>query len=61
MGGPEVFNLQLYGGPYGGSYFSGQTIQGQVLVSTSTYLTNIKSIQIKLAGFANVHWTESVS
>ena len=57
MGGVEAFNLQLYGS---GIYFSGQVIQGQIIVGSSTPLTNIKSIQVKLTGFASVHWSEQV-
>ena len=57
MGGPDNFHIQLQGH---GIYYGGQTIQGQVQISSCEYMSNIKSVQIKLSGFANVHWTEQV-
>ena len=57
MGGPDVFGLKV-GGP--GIYFSGQTINGQVILETGEELTNIKSVEIKIKGKGEVHWTERV-
>ena len=57
MGGPDSFDLQLYGS---GIYYGGQTIQGQGFITSATSMDNIKSIHIKLAGFSDVHWTERV-
>ena len=57
MGGPDNFDLQI-DGP--GTYFSWQLIQGQVIITSSMEMSKIKNIQVKLEGFANVHWTERV-
>ena len=58
MGGPDVFGLRLDGS---GIHFSGQTINGQVILETGEQLTNIKSVTVKVKGVGEVHWTERVS
>ena len=55
MGGPDIFLVQLQGQ---GVYYGGQIIQGQVQVSNSEFMSNIKSVNIKLIGFGEVSWTE---
>ena len=54
----DVFQLVL-GGP--GIYFAGQPVYGHVLVHTSEVLYNIKSVQVKIKGEGEVHWSEEVS
>ncbi|XP_020813961.1 arrestin domain-containing protein 2 [Drosophila serrata] len=41
-----------------GVYYAGQTISGQVNLSTDK-VKEIKAIRLKLKGFAQTHWTES--
>ncbi|XP_003736880.2 arrestin domain-containing protein 17 [Drosophila pseudoobscura] len=41
-----------------GVYYAGQTIFGQVTLSTDT-LKQVKAIFLKVRGFAETHWTES--
>ena len=57
MGGPDVFELKVDGS---GVYFSGQTINGQVILETGEELTNITAVEIKIRGKGEVHWTEEV-
>ena len=58
MGGLEKFGLHLEGP---GIYFGGQTVNGQVILETSYELNNVKSVNIKIKGEGEVHWTEQVS
>lgn len=57
MGGLDDFGLNLEGP---GLYFSNQTVNGQIIVSASEELTNIKSVSVKIKGKGEVHWTERV-
>ncbi|XP_017035528.1 arrestin domain-containing protein 2 [Drosophila kikkawai] len=41
-----------------GVYYAGQTISGQVTLSTDT-VKAIKAIRLKVKGYAETHWTES--
>ncbi|KAH8242596.1 hypothetical protein KR032_000433 [Drosophila birchii] len=41
-----------------GVYYAGQTISGQVTLSTDK-VKEIKAIRLKVRGFAETHWTES--
>ena len=58
MGGLDAFEL-IIAGP--GIYYSGQTVQGHVIVHASEVLDNIKSVQIKIKGKGELRWTEQVS
>ena len=54
MGGPDVFELILP------SHFcSGQTVSGNVKIASTSKLTNINNIQVKIVGFAHVQWNEA--
>ena len=55
MTGLDIFQIQLQDQAV---YYEGQTIHGQVFISNSELLSNIKKVQIKLSGLGNVHWTE---
>ena len=57
MGGLDAFELVI-AGP--GIYFAGQTVYGHIIVQASEVLTNIKTVQIKMKGKGEVHWTEQV-
>ena len=41
-------------------YYSGQTVNGQVLLDTREEITNIKFVKVKIKGIGDVHWTERV-
>ena len=58
MGGLDAFKLVI-AGP--GIYYSGQTVEGHVVVHASEVLDNIKSVQIKIKGKGEVYWTEQVN
>ena len=58
MGGLNAFDLVVVGS---GIYFSGQPVNGQVIIDTSEELTNIKSVKVKIKGKGEVHWTERVT
>ena len=49
--------MQLQGS---GVYFGGQRIEGQVLINSYASMSSGSNIQINLAGFGEVHWTEEV-
>ena len=55
MGGPDTFQIQLEDL---GTYFVGQTIRGNVIISNRELMSNVKNVQIKLFGFGDVYWTE---
>ena len=58
MGGLDAFEVQLGGA---GIYFSGQTLQGQIILDISEEQTNIKTVTVKLKGKGEVHWSEQVT
>jgi len=57
MGGLNFLGLNIEGP---GIYFGGQTVNGQVIVDASDEQTNIKSVEVKLKGKGEVHFTETV-
>ena len=57
MGGLNFLGLNIEGP---GIYFGGQTVNGQVIVDASEEQTNIKSVEVKLKGKGEVHFTETV-
>jgi len=58
MGGLNFLGLNIEGP---GIYFGGQTVNGQVIVDASEEQTNIKSVEVKLKGKGEVHFTETVT
>ena len=55
----EYFGITLEW-PTGGTYYAGQTVNGQVILETNEELTNIKFVKVKIKGIGDVHWTERV-
>ena len=51
----NTFSIQLEGQ---GTYYGGQVLCGRVFVENCECISDIKTVEIKLMGFGNIHWVE---